>query len=418
VTVALWIVLALCLLASGFLSGSETAITAIPRERIMRLHGHRGERLARLATHPERTIGTILIANNFVNILAASIATILAVDLTDETIGPVLATFVLTGVVLVVGEITPKTLASRYPEEYGLAVATGLTAISTLLNPISRIFRWISNRLLLLFGISDDQDRSVTEEDVKALAALGEQAGEIDQAEREIIEALFAATDRLVREVMTPRVDIETIDLPIDEAKIRAAVSSTAHSRYPVVAPGRGLDELVGILYVKDLLRMSMDITPESAARLIREPLYVPESAALMTVLHEFRDRKVGFAMVLDEHGGVEGMITAKDLIAELIGDFQDEYDPGVPKAAPTGQGTWTADGSMTVEELSVEIDRPLPEGPYTTVGGLVMYLRGDIPAEGDIVDVDGVRLRVANMDRNRIGRVSVSVLPPGRVES
>jgi putative hemolysin len=418
VNVALWIVLALCLLASGFLSGSETAITAIPRERIMRLQGHRGARLARLATHPERTIGTILIANNFVNILAASLATILAVDLTDETIGPVVATFVLTGVVLVVGEITPKTLASRYPEEYGLAVATGLTAISSLLNPISRVFRWISNRLLLLVGVSDDQDRSVTEEDVKALAALGEQAGEIDQAEREIIEALFAATDRLVREVMTPRVDIETIDLPIDEAKIRAAVSSTAHSRYPVVAPGRGLDELVGILYVKDLLRMSVDVTPESAARLIREPLYVPESAALMTVLHEFRDRKVGFAMVLDEHGGVEGMITAKDLIAELIGDFQDEYDPGVPKAAPTGHGTWTADGSMTVEELSVEIDRPLPEGPYTTVGGLVLYLRGDIPAEGDVVDVDGVRLRVASMDRNRIGRVSVSVLPPGRVES
>ncbi len=414
---ALWIVLALCLIASGFLSGSETAVTALPRERVMRLEGHRGERLARLATHPERTIGTILIANNFVNILAASIATILAVDLTDETIGPVVATFVLTGVVLVVGEITPKTLASRYPEEYGLAVATGLTAISTVLNPISRVFRWISNRLLLLVGVSDDPDRSVTEEDVKALAALGEQAGEIDQAEREIIEALFAATDRLVREVMTPRVDIETIDLPIDEAKIRAAVSNTAHSRYPVVAPGKGLDELVGILYVKDLLRMSVTITPESTARLIREPLYVPESAPLMTVLHEFRDRKVGFAMVLDEHGGVEGMITSKDLIAELIGEFQDEYDPGVPKADPTGTGTWTADGSMTVEELGVEIDRPLPDGPYTTVGGLVLYLRGDIPAEGDIVDVDGVRLRVATMDRNRIGQVSVSVLPPGRTE-
>lgn len=415
---ALWIVLALCLIASGFLSGSETAVTAIPRERVMRLEGHRGERLARLATHPERTIGTILIANNFVNILAASIATILAVDLTDETIGPVIATFLLTAVVLVVGEITPKTLASRYPEEYGLAVATGLTAIATVLNPISRIFRFVSNRLLRMFGVSDDPDRSVTEEDVKALTALGEQAGEIDQAEREIIEALFAATDRRVREVMTPRVDIETIDLPIDEAKIRAAVSGTAHSRYPVVAPGRGLDELVGILYVKDLLRMPGAITPEAAARLIREPLYVPESAPLMTVLHEFRDRRIGYAMVLDEHGGVEGMITAKDLIAELIGDFQDEYDPGVPKAAPTGTGTWTADGSMTVEELSTEIDYPLPEGPYTTVGGLVMYLRGDIPTEGDIVDIDRVRLRVAIMDRNRIGRVSVSILPAGRAEN
>lgn len=417
-TLGLWIALAVCLLASGFLSGSETAVTAIPRERVMRLDGHRGERLARLVAHPERTIGTILIANNFVNILAASIATILAVDLLDETIGPVVATFVLTAIVLVVGEITPKTLASRNPVQYGLAVANPLTLIATILDPISRVFRAISNGLLRLVGVSDDHDRSVTEEDVKALAALGEQSGEIEQAEREIIEALFAATDRLVREVMTPRVDIETIDLPIDEAKIRQAVSATAHSRYPVVAPGKGLDELIGILYVKDLLRMATPITTDSAARLVREPLFVPESAPLMTVLHEFRDRKVGFAMVLDEHGGVEGMITAKDLIAELIGDFQDEYDPGVPKAARTGATTWTADGSMTVEELSSEIDYPLPDGPYTTVGGLVMFLRGDIPAEGDVVEVDAVRMRVTSMDRNRIGRIAVSVLPPSRAEN
>ena len=412
-----WVALAICLIASGFLSGSETAVTALPRERIARLDGPRGERLARLAANPERTIGTILIANNFVNILAASIATVLAVDLIDETIGPVIATFALTAIVLVVGEITPKTLASRDPERYGLVAASLLTWISAALNPISRIFRAISEGLLRVFGVANDGDRSVTEEDVKALAALGEQAGEIEQAEREIIEALFAATDLTIREVMTPRVDIATIDMPIDEEKIRRAVSETAHSRYPIVAHDRGLDEPLGVLYVKDLLRMAGPITPDIAARLIREPFYVPESAPLMAVLQDFRDRKLGFAMVLDEHGGVEGMVTAKDLIAELIGDFQDEYDPGVPKAASTGTGTWTADGSMTVEELSADIERPLPDGPYTTVGGLVLFLRGDIPSEGDTVEVGGVRLRVAAMDRHRIEQVAVSVLPLGMTE-
>lgn len=414
----LWIALVACLAVSGFLSGSETAVTAMPRERVARLTGTRGERLIALVADPERTIGTILIANNFVNILAASIATILAVRLLDETLGPIVATFGLTAVVLVVGEITPKTLAARNPERYGLFAANGLYIIAAILNPISKIFRAISNRVLRLFGAHEDQDRQVTEEDVKALAALGEQAGEIEQAEREIIEALFAATDRTVHEVMTPRVDIATIEAPIDEDKIRAAVSATGHSRYPVVTSERGLDEPLGVVYVKDLLRRTTALTPDVVGRLIREPFYVPESAPLMSVLQEFRHRKLGFAMVLDEHGGVEGMITAKDLIAELIGDFQDEFDPGVPHAAQTGQHTWTADGAMTVDELSNDIKIELPEGPYTTVGGLVMYLRGDIPAEGDILDVAGVRFRVAAMERHRIERVSVSVLPSGRTDT
>ncbi|MDH3307065.1 MAG: hemolysin family protein [Acidimicrobiia bacterium] len=411
--VILLIGLGLCLIASGFLSGSETAVVAIPRERLARLEGRRGGALLALASHPERTIGTILVANNFVNILAAALATILAVDLLGERWGTVVATFGLTAVVLVVGEITPKTLASRFPERYGLAVAPALWRASRFLNPVSRVFRSISNFILKLVGADVDDDRSVTEDDVKALALLGEQAGEIEQEERQLIEALFSATDRLIRDVMTPRVDVVSLHLPLDEPAIRRAVAETGHSRFPVLETRGDVDRLAGVLYVKDLLRTNTPLTAERTHRLLREPFFVPETAPLMAVLHEFRTRRIGIAVVLDEHGGIEGIVTAKDLVSELVGHVHDEYDPGAPAAAATGDGEWTADGSMTVDDLADTIGVELPEGPFTTTAGMFLFLFGDIPAEGDTVEVGRVRMTVADMDRRRIGRVRVSVQPP-----
>ncbi len=403
------VTLVLCLVASGFLSGSETAVVAIPRERLARLEGRRGNALLALASHPERTIGTILVANNFVNILAAALATILAVDLLGEQWGTIVATFGLTAIVLVVGEITPKTLASRYPERYGLAVAPTLWRASRVIDPVARIFRAVSGLILRLVGADVDAERAVTEEDVKALAVLGEQAGEIEQEERELIEALFTATDRLVRDVMTPRVDIVSLHLPLDEAAVRSVVASTGHSRYPVLTSEGEVDQLAGVLYVKDLLR-SPELTPERIERLLRDPYFVPETAPLMAVLHDFRTRRIGIAVVLDEHGGIEGIITAKDLVSELVGDFHDEFDPGVPAAAVTGEGLWIADGSMPVSELAETIGAVLPDGPYTTVGGLFLAAFGDIPHEGDAVDLGSVHLVVETMDRRRIGRVRVTL--------
>lgn len=409
-------VLALCFLASGFLSGSETAVVAIPRERILQIaeSGRRGERLAALVETPEHTIGSVLVANNFVNILATAIATVLAVDLIGEPAGPVIATFLVTAIVLVAGEITPKTLAARHPEQYGLTVAPVLWWIIRILEPISKVFRAISNRILLLVGGDGHTGRAVTEADVRALALMGEQSGEIDQVEREIIDALFHVADRPVREVMTPRVDIRSLETPITMVAIRGVVSETGHSRYPVVPPGGELDEALGVLSVKDLFRIPGDATPDRVQRLLREALYVPESTPLLQVLDEIRRQRVGFALVLDEHGGVEGMVTVKDILSELVGELQDEYDPGIPAAAPLGRHRWEADGSMSVEELNEVIKQGLPEGPYTTAAGLFLFFHGDIPVEGEAVKVANVRLTVVQMDRNRIARLRVELVPDG----
>lgn len=408
--VGLLVVLLLCFVASGFFSGSETAVVAIPRERMPALaqSGARGARLAALVADPERTIGTILVANNFVNILATAIATVLAVELINESVGPIVATFGMTAIVLVAGEITPKTLASRYPERYGMAVAPILHFVTRALEPVAVVFRSMSGLVLRVLGIDSPAERSVTEADVRALALLGEEGGSIEQVEREIIESLFASADRPIRDIMTPRVDIVSIEEPVTMARVRDAISMTGHSRYPVVSEGGGLDDLVGVLSAKDLLRVNTDAHPERIGRMIRQPHYVPESAPVLRVLGEIRDKRLGFAMVLDEHGGIEGIITVKDLVAELVGDIQDEFDPGIPAAAPIGDGVWLASGSIPVEELAETTSVELPAGPYTTVGGLFLFEHGDIPEEGAVVELEGALLTVMSMDRLRISQLRV----------
>ena len=407
--VALLAVLALLFAASGFLSGSETAIVALPRERISQLsaEGKRAERLASLVADIEATISTILVANNFVNILATAIATVLFTRLLGERTGPIVATFGVTAIVLVVGEITPKTLAARFPERFGLVVATPLFWLRKVLSPITGIFTAVSRLALTLFR-APRAESAITEDDVRALAWLGAQSGSIEEHEREFIDAMFEAGDRPVRDVMTPRVDVVTLDVPLDELRIRQAVAETGHSRYPIVEAGASLDEMLGILYVKDLLRLAGPIGDDRTRGLRRQPPTIPESVAVLAALSGLRHRKAGFAMVADEHGGIEGLVTIKDLVSELVGELQDEYDPQVPAAVRTSDRTWVADGRMSVEELEDVIGRDLPDGPYSSIAGLFLSEAGEVPREGDSVTIDAVSLTVTAMEKLRIARIRV----------
>jgi len=405
----LLVVFGLCILSSGFLSGSETAIVAVPRERAHQLaeQGRKGERLEALLADLEGTIGTLLLANNFVNILGASVATALAIALVGQTWGPWLATVVVTAVILVVGEITPKTLATRRPDQYALAVAPVLFRLVRILDPLTAVFVAISRTILKLLRVPrQDQASLITEEDIRALAVLGERSGEIESVEREIIDSVFDLADQPVRDVMTPRVELVTMDPSLTADEIRNAVNTWGHSRYPVV--DGDLDHIIGILYVKDLLRTPEDPSPGEITDLLREPLYVPESASVLEALHLLRLHRAGFAAVLDEHGGVEGIVTIKDLIAELVGEIQDEFDPGVPVTVPLGPGTWITDGRVTVEDLSEDLGIELPDGPYGSVAGLYLSESGDIPREGDFVDVEGLRFTGLHMEGRRIDRLRV----------
>lgn len=406
-TIAYIAVLAGCALASGFFSGSETALIGIGRERVHQLTGRRGERVAQLVADPDRLLSTLLVANNLVNILGAAVATTLFIQLVGEEWGPWVATIVVTAVVLVVGEITPKTLAARYPERFSLAVAPTIWRLSSVLRPIARFFVSITRGLLRMMGLQgDDAEAGVTEQDVLALATMGMQHGEIEDVEHEILNALFTLADRPVREVMTPRVDMAALTFPATVAQVREMVAATGHSRYPVTSGDP--DELLGVFYVKDLLQLPEGAPPDAVMSLVRPPRFIPESTSVLQVLQGMRKERFGFAVIVDEHGGVEGVVTVKDLVAELVGTLRDEYDPGEPSAVLIGDAIWLTDGRLPLEDLEAAIEDELPEGPYSTTAGLFLSIAGRIPVEGETVGVNGIVMTVITMDRNRIAKIQV----------
>jgi putative hemolysin len=405
-------ILAVCTAASGFFSGSETALIGISRERVHLLaeEDAAGKKLERLISEPDRMLSTLLVANNTVNVLSASVATILFISLVGETWGPWVATGVMTAVILIFGEITPKTIAARHPEKFSLRVAPTIWNLSIVLAPIASFFTAITRMLLRLLRIdADGAGDGVTEDDIRALAALGERGGHIEEAEREIIDALFHLADRSVREVMTPRLDLITLSTPITAAAIRKAVTETGHSRFPVVAGE--LDDLIGIVHVKDLLQNPEYETAPDLSDLVRRPVYLPETMSVLDTLGEMRAKRYAMAIVVDEHGGVEGVVTVKDLMAELVGELQDEYDPGTPSVAQLGENIWMADGRLDIDDLEEALDADLEQGPYSTVGGYIMSIFGRVPDDGDQVTADGYQYTVLTMDRQRVDRVRVERL-------
>ena len=409
VTIVYIVILGVCTLASGFFSGSETALIGLGKERVHQMdeRGHRGRRIQQLLADPDRLLSTLLVANNLVNILGAAVATTLFISLVGSTWGPWVATAAVTAVILVFGEITPKSLATKYPEEFALAVAPVIYRMSQLLNPVAGFFIGITRTLFKLFRVDARGGVSaVTEADIKALAELGLAKGEIEEVEQEIIDALFDLADRPVREVMTPRVNVATLDAPVAMDAVRSALSETGHSRYPVTSGS--VDGVRGVLYVKDVIQLPQSATPEDIAILVRTPHVVVESTPILQVLQDMRRRRFGFALVVDEHGGVEGVVTIKDVVAELVGELQDEYDPGIPAVVQLDNKRWLADGRLPLEDLNEEIGHVFPDGPYSTAAGLFLALAGQIPVDGDEVRCDGYQMTVVGMDRNRVVRIRI----------
>jgi putative hemolysin len=402
-------ILTVCIGLSGLFSGSETAIVALPRERLPQLEsrGTRGRRVADLVGDTERTLGTLLLANNFVTILAIDLVSVLVDPATGAALGPWLATVVLTAVVLIVGEITPKTLAARRPEQFALFVGPTIWWASKILYPIARIFVGAARLLLRVFGVKGRMTSTATEEDIMALAMLSEAGGGIDKEERQILESLFELADRPLRDVMTPRVNVVALEAGSTDEEARRAVALHGHSCFPVVTSGGTLDDMVGVLFVKDLLRRH---SPGPIDALVRQPVYVPESTSVLSGLQQLRTQRVAFAVVMDEHGGVEGIVTVKDLMAELVGEIQDEYDPREPTMYQLGDHMWVVEGRVPVEDVSEEIGTDLPDGPYTSVGGLFLWACGRIPEAGDQTEVDGVRMTVLQMDKRRIHRLRIEM--------
>jgi putative hemolysin len=385
---------------SGMLSGSETAITSIPIQKVHQLEENRkNNRIKRAKENIEKTIGGILVGNNFVNILMASVATLIFVRRFGESAGSALATVFTTIIVLIFGDITPKTLATKLPISF-------LSRTTFLVELLSKIFApftdGITKIIMKFVRSTNDDDAEVTEADIQALTALGEIEGQILPAEREIIDSLLDFSDRPIKEIMTPRVDVLFLSLPIEINDIKKIVDEKRISRMPV-SKSESLDDTFGVVYVKDLFNLKASSDSVEIENLVKDVIYLPEYTTVLSALNILRENKASFACVIDENGGIEGVITIKDVLSEFVGDLPDEHDQRFLGIRRIGPGQWRVDGKTDIDDFEEFFGLEESDKDIATVGGLFLSHSEQLPAEGEKITLDGLEVTVTEMDNRRI---------------
>ena len=387
------------------LSGSETAITSIPIQKIHQLdENKKNRRIKRAKENIEKTIGGILVGNNFVNILMASVATLIFVRRFGESAGSAIATVFTTVIVLIFGDITPKTLATKLPISF-------LSRTTFLVEVLSKIFapftEGITNLIMKFVKAPDEDDAEVTEADIQALTALGEIEGQILPAEREIIDSLLDFSDRPIKEIMTPRVDVLFLSIPVDMEDVKKIVDEKRISRMPI-SRSESLDDTFGIVYVKDLFNLNSKATSVEVENLVKDAIYLPEYTTVLSALNILRENQASFACVIDENGGIEGVITIKDVLSEFVGDLPDEHDERFKGIQRLGPGQWVVEGRTDIDDFEEFFGLESQESDVATVGGLYLSYSEKLPTVNEKITVHGLELTVSAVDNRRIDSLIV----------
>jgi CBS domain containing-hemolysin-like protein len=404
-------VAALILLA-GFLAMAETSLTRTSRVKALTMaeENRRGAAaLLRLVEHPERFLNAVLLLVLLCHLAAANIVAVLA-EQAFGTIGLAVAVFFEVVVIFVVAEAVPKTYAVQHPERASLLVAPVVAAIAgfPLIRLLSRILIGISNVIVPGRGLKEGP--FVSEEELLAMADVAVEEDVIQREERQLIHSIIEFGDTVVREVMVPRPDMVAIEARATVNDAMEVVMSAGFSRIPVYE--QGIDDILGILYAKDLMRAVRDQRGDEPVReLVRQAPFVPETKRVAELMPEMQKAKTHMAVVVDEHGGTAGLVTLEDLIEELVGEIVDEYDVEEARVEPLPDGGVRVNARMPIDELNELLGAAFPQEDFDTVGGLIFYLLGHVPTEGEAVDYDGHRLVAERVQGRRIGRVRISTL-------
>ena len=421
------VVIALLVLLNGVFVAAEIALVSIRPSRVEQLieQGRRGApRVRRLTSDPGRFLAVIQLAITFIGFLASayagvSLATAVA-DLLVEVgvdaglagaIGLILVTVLLSLFTIVFGELVPKTLALAHPEAFALGLSGPVELIGRLFRPVVAVLTAATRAIARVFGAEVTSEAQISAEELRLIVERGGEQGILEAEEEQMIHAVIELGDRRVHEVMVPRIAMVSLPVTATFDDAIETIIEEGHSRVPVYEAT--VDEVVGILYAKDLLPF---LRPSSVERpdlrsLLRPPVFVPESMSIDDLLHEFQRRKVHIAIVLDEYGGTAGLVTIEDLLEEIVGEIQDEYDTEEPLVERLGEDRARVDGRASVDDLLELFDLRIAledEDEYDTVGGLVYHRIGGVPEPGHEVRVDGLRLTVETTDGRRVGKVLV----------
>jgi len=394
---------------SAVFSGAEVAffsLTPVQVDLMKEKEGKRGRLVAKLLSSPRRLLVTIYIGNELINVAIAAITTILAFHYFGHhglSIGVGIGTFIL----LIFGEITPKTFALKNAQKYALLVSGFIYVFSTIISPIQAVVTWLTNLLISLTGASVSEDRRlITEDEIKTVLEHGEDKGIIKADEKEMIFNIFELGDTLVTDIMTPRTEI--FSLPIDEGTdelIKKAIGSN-FSRIPVYR--KNPDDIVGVLYTKDLLKEDADKIVEKVEDLLHDAYQVPVTKKIDELFREFQKKHIHMAVVLDEYGGVDGLVTMDDILEEVVGEAPDRKNlTGIKEIA---EGRYLVPGRLSIEDFNEYFKTKFENEEIDTVGGLVFHLFGRMPSWGESITAEGITFSVDRLKGSNIWRLAIKV--------
>lgn len=407
-TVSILLIVA-CVIMSGYFSATETAFSSLNRIRVKNMAekgDSRAELVLRMSENYDSLLSTILIGNNIVNIACASMATLLFAKWLGNDVGPSVSTAVTTVVVLIFGEVSPKSIAKESPEAFAKFSAPFLHVLMILLTPFNFLFRQWKKLLSRIFHSSDNQ--TLTEEELLTIVDEAEQEGGIDTQEGSLIRNAIEFTETQAIDVLTPRIDLTAVSVDDSKDDIAAVFAETGYSRIPVYRDS--IDHIIGILYQKDFHNYVYH-TDKDISTIIRPAIYVTENKLIGELLQDLQKNKSHLAVVMDEFGGTVGIVTMEDILEELVGEIWDEHDEVVEEIRQTGENEYEVLGHTNAEKLFelLDIDKELD---VVTVSGWVMDELARIPEVGDAFHYENVDVTVLAMDGKRVEKIKVVVIP------
>ncbi len=419
----------LLIVINGLFVMSELAIVSARKVRLQNLanQGNARAQVAwELASAPNQFLATVQIGITLLAILSGAfgesviskrlepiLESIPLLAPSREAISSVAAVLIITYLTLIIGELVPKRLALNHPEPIASAVAIPMRMLATIGSPVVYLLSYSTDLVVRLMGIKPSTEPQVTEEEIRVLIEQGTEAGTFEEAEQDMVERVFRLGDRPVNALMTPRPDIVWLDLEDSAEENREKMLDSGHSRFPVCQSG--LDNVLGVIHVTDLLSRSLSGQPLDLTISLRQPVFVPESTRGLKVLELFKQTGIHMALVVDEYGVIQGMVTLNDIMVEIVGDVPSAEDLEDPQAVQREDGSWLLDGMLPVDEFFeiFQIDELPAEhrGSYQTLGGFVITHLGRIPAATDHFEWENMRFEVMDMDGNRVDKVLV--IPP-----
>lgn len=404
------IILVVLLSFSAFFSASETAMMSLSKIRLRHMVDEKvanASLVSKLLEKPSRFLASVLVANNLVNTAASSILTALVAKHVAGGTGILIATVGMTILILIFGEITPKNIASNNSEGVALRLAKPLSLMVTIIAPIANFMMLVINGALRLFGVKVNTAQPfITQDELKTMVTVSHEEGVLEGGEKKMIDNVFEFGDAQAKDAMTPRTDMVSIEDDYTYEQVVEAFRTDQFSRMPVYRETP--DDIIGVLYVKDLLLGGVSKENFNLEEIMREPYYTYEFKRIGDLFEDMRNKQIPIAIVLDEYGGTAGIITMEDLVEEIVGDIADEYDIQETEIEVIKEDEYIVDGGTRIDLVNEMIGTRIESEDFDSIGGFILGELGGLPEVGEVIEVDGVTFKVEEVDKNRIEELRI----------